>query len=78
MIQDNFNGIQENFEWWFKGASNWFKEVSKRFKESVKCVSRKFHKKFQESFNEVLFCNFVLAWISSQLPEQKEGLLSNN
>ena len=31
---------------------------------------------FQEWFNEVLFCNFVFAWISSQLPEQKEGLLS--
>ena len=29
---------------------------------------------FQECFNEVLFCNFVLAWISSQLPEQKGGL----
>ena len=30
---------------------------------------------FQESLNEVLFCNYVVAWISSQLPEQKEGLL---
>ena len=29
---------------------------------------------FQESFNKVLFCNFVVAWISSLLPEQKEGL----
>ena len=29
---------------------------------------------FQQSFNEVLFCNIVVAWISSQLPEQKEGL----
>ena len=28
----------------------------------------------QESFNEVLFCNFVVACISSQLTEQKEGL----
>ena len=25
---------------------------------------------FQESFNEFLFCNFVVAWISSQVPEQ--------
>ena len=31
---------------------------------------------FQECFNEVLFCDFVVAWISSQLPQQKEGLLS--
>ena len=48
------------------------------FKESVKCVARKFPKKvsrvFQECFKEVLFCNFVLSWISLQLPEQKEGL----
>ena len=29
---------------------------------------------FQECYNGVLFCNFVVAWISSQLPEQKEGL----
>ena len=29
---------------------------------------------FQECFNEVLFCNHVLACISSQLPEQKEDL----
>ena len=36
----------------------------------VKYVSRKFI-----HCNEVLFCNFLLAWISSQLPEQKEGLL---
>ena len=27
---------------------------------------------FQECFNEVLFSDFVVAWISSQLPEQKE------
>ena len=32
-----------------------FKEVSRVFKESVKCVSRKFHKKYQESLNEVYF-----------------------
>ena len=44
-----------------------FKEVSRVF--CVKCVSRKF-----KYFNEVLFCNFFLTWISSQLPEQKEGL----
>ena len=29
---------------------------------------------FQKCFKEVFFCNFVLACISSQLPEQKEGL----
>ena len=29
---------------------------------------------FQECFNEILFCNLVVAWISFQLPKQKEGL----
>ena len=40
--------------------------------------------KFQESFHgrfkcfiDVLYCNFVFAWHSSQLPEQKEGLFLN-
>ena len=45
---------------------------------SLEGVSRKFQIKvsmvFQECFNEVLFCDFVVARISSQLPEQKEGL----
>ena len=55
------------------------KEVSRvLFKESVNCVSRKFQEKvsriFQEGFNEVLLSNFVLACISSQLPEEQEGL----
>ena len=44
------------------------------FKESVKCVFKKISRVCQECFKEVLFCNFVVAWISSQLPEQKEGL----
>ena len=39
-----------------------------------KNISKKVSRVLQECFNEVLFCNFVLAWISSQLPEQKEGL----
>ena len=54
-------------------------EVSRVFKESIKCVSRKFKyqvsRVFLEFFNEVFFCN-VLACISSQLPEQKEGLFT--
>ena len=29
---------------------------------------------FQECFNEFLFCNFVVAWHSLQLPKLKEGL----
>ena len=42
-----------------------FKEVSRVFQKSLKGVSRKIERCF----------NFVLACISSQLPEQKEGLL---
>ena len=61
----------------FQGS---FKAVSKPFYGSirgVKCVLRKFQKKvsrvFQECFNKIFF-NFVVARISSQVPEQKEGL----
>ena len=55
------------------------KQVSRLFEKSIKGGSRKSIKKkiarvFQECFNEVLFCNFVLAWISLKLPEQKKGL----
>ena len=32
---------------------------------------------FQECFNEVWFDEFVVAWISLQLPEQKDGLFYN-
>ena len=42
---------------------------------SFKKISLKVSRVFQASFNEVLFCNFDVACISSQLPEQKEGLL---
>ena len=37
-------------------------------------VLKKVSSVFQETFNEVLFCNFVVASIVSQLTEQKEGL----
>ena len=44
------------------------------FQENLK---KKASSVFQRVFNEVLFCNFDLAWISSQLPEQKEGLFTH-
>ena len=47
-----------------------FKEVLRVFKGCLKKVSNVFH----ECFKEVLFCNSIVAWISLQLPEQKEGL----
>ena len=39
------------------------------FQDNLKKV-----KVFQECFNEVLFDKIFFTWISSQLPEQKEGL----
>ena len=42
-----------------------------------KKISEKVSRVFQKSFNEVLFCNFVVAWISSQLPKQKVVLFSS-
>ena len=74
----NVKEVQRVFQGSFKGVSRQFqrhfKAVPRVFKESVNCVSRQFQRKsfkvFQECFNEVLFCNFVLPWISSQ----KEGL----
>ena len=45
-------------------------------KQDLKIIKLQVSRVFQISFNEVWFCHFVLTWISSQLPEQKEGLLS--
>ena len=61
MFLDNFRGDSRELQ-------GYLKEVS-RVLESVKCVSKKM---IQECFNEVLFCDFVVAWILSQLPKQKD------
>ena len=48
------------------------------FRDSVKCVPRIFFKNsrvFKNVLMEFCFCDFVVAWISSQLPEKKKGLL---
>ena len=74
MFQVGLRVIPKYLQGCFKGASR----VSKR---SSKGVPRKFQIKvsmvFQECVHEVLFCDFV-AFISLQLPEQKEGLFRNN
>ena len=51
---------------------------------NLKNVSSVFQENFKQSFkgalkmfDKVLFCNFIVAWISSQLPKKKEGLLLN-
>ena len=63
VFQGSFKNVLRKCQGYWKKVSNVFQEIKKK-------VSRT----FQECFNEVLFCNFVLARISSQLPEQKEGL----
>ena len=73
MIQGYLKEVQRVLKV-FEGS---FKEVWRMFQRKCLCVSRKFEKKaskvLQECFNEVLFDEFVVEWISSQLPEQKEG-----
>ena len=56
-----------------------FIELSRMFQASF--MNRKFqgsfkgvYRKFQRCFKEVFLCNFVVAWISLQLPKQKETL----
>ena len=61
-VQDVSSECQGSFKHFLRKFQGYLKKVPS--------VSRKF-----QCFNEVLFCNFLLAWISSQLPEQKEGLL---
>ena len=57
--------FHESFKDAQRKISGGFKEVSRMLQERFKGITKKI---------EVLFCNFVLACISSQLPEQKEGL----
>ena len=85
MIQGYLKGILKKFKGCFKRVSRQFqrifKESSRVFKETVKCVSSKFDKKFQMCFKnfstKFYLRNFVVAWISSQPPEQKEGLFDS-
>ena len=66
MFQGSFNSVSKMLEY------------SRMLKESVKCFQENFKnvmRRFQEYFDEVLLFNFVVAWIPSQLPKQKVGLL---
>ena len=74
--------FQGSFEWVSRVLERISKGILGKFQICFKGVSRKFKgcskkdfRVLQGSFNEVLFCDCVLACISSQLPEQKEGLL---
>ena len=57
-VIQGFKGISKKFKGCFEGLSRQFKKNSNK-------VSRV----FLECFNEVLICNFVVAWSSLQLPE---------
>ena len=50
-----------------------FKDVLRKFKGSFSMSQENLKEKLQ-CFNEVLFYKVVVAWNSSELPEQKEGL----
>ena len=54
----------------FKSAP---RKVQGCFRE-VSTICQKCFKELRGCFKEVLFSNFVVAWYSLQLPEQKEGL----
>ena len=70
------NADSRKFKGCFKGVSRQFqkcfKEVSRV--ESAKWVQENFKKSFK-SVSRMFQCSFVV-WISSQLPGQKEGLLT--
>ena len=71
MFQGSFKSVSRKFQ-------GCFKKVSRVFQGNFKDVSGYFKKvswMFQECFNKALFCNFVVACKTSQLPEQKKGLL---
>ena len=57
--------------------SGCFKEVSRVFHDFRGCFQN-VPRKFQENFLGVSKNVFYVAWHSSQLPEQKEGLFHNN
>ena len=64
-VSRKFKGFLRKFEGCFKGVSR----TLRKFHECFKTVSRKF-KAYQKSFKKAL----LLLSLSSQLPEQKEGL----
>ena len=89
MLRGSFNGVSRKIEGYFNGVLSGFQLCLKvaqwifkgRFKVvkwqmNFKKISHKVSRVFQKSFHEVSFLNFVVAWISSQLPEQKEGLFT--
>ena len=51
-----------------------FMEVLRVFQGRLSGFPRNLSRRFKK-VHEVSFLTFVVAWISSQLPEQKEGLL---
>ena len=71
MFQDSFK------EDWIMFQEKRSKDVLRKFKFGLRKFQRVFQsvsRVFKECFNEVLFCDFVVAWISLQLTGQKEGL----
>ena len=71
-------GIEKKFKGVCRQVQRCFKEFQGHFKKESSVFQENFIKSFKgvsKIFKWSFFCNFV-AWISSQLPEQKEGLFS--
>ena len=82
MFQETLKGASrevqvylKEVQWVFQGS---FKDILRKFLGCLKNVLSVFQKNFKQSFMGVsrMFCNFVIAWISSKLPEQKKGLFT--
>ena len=81
MFQGSFKGVSRKIEGCSKRPSRViqgrFKGIKKKFKGYLREFQGSFlvSRVFKNISMEFCFCNFVIAWISSQLPEQEEGLL---
>ena len=64
-----FTGIPREFQGYVKEFHRVFQGIFR-----IEEISKRGWRVFQECFTEVLFCNFIFAWRSLQLPEQKGGL----
>ena len=80
-IEGCFNGVLSWFQVFMKevqrvleGSFKVLKEVSRKFCVVFRKFSRQLLREFKGYFIEILICNFAVALLSLQLPEQKEGL----
>ena len=77
-VSRKFKAVSRNIEGCLilvlSGFQVYMKEVQRVFQERFKVMYQENFKKAFKGVLNVLYCNFVVAWHLSQLPEQKEGL----